>query len=395
MNQALIDSAWNAVIKPQPNSELEEETKVPISQFFYIIHELEQLCSGQPATTTTGESKTLPLGPSLLSASAVELMERLIHQNRTKRISKFQFSEILSDLLSEESCSSSTSPAAWAQRQQQQSKRRSISLCTHPNPTAPAAPQQQQQRKDPIPAPCPTPDHQKTILTRQLSTYAHQLQQLQANETRRLHHIEAIEHELDDVQTELVLRRQQQNAEFTSTQAAVQVANAQAAQEEQEALSQALFASELGVWDDIKNRLNQLEEEKNEYLTALAAMTAECSGYLLVIDSLNQQACSLRGEINQLKCVSKSDSSKSSSGSTATGGSSTKANLLLAAKPPNGTDFFANLVTGEFTPCSSYFSLAMIVACVVGLFLPLFFVATATTTATTTAGGIYHHSWLV
>lgn len=378
MDQALVDSAWSAVIKTQLKSGQDEEKELPILLFFSIIHELERLCSSQlPAER---KSKKLPL----LSASAVELMERLIHQNSTKMISKFQLNAILGDLLVEE-------PRATTQRQQQRSKRRSISLCIHPKP---AAPQPQQQRKEsslvaPELIPGTTPDHQKTILTRQLSTYEQQLQKLQENETRRLHHIEEIEHELDHVQTELVLRRKQQNAEFTNTQAAVQVANTQA---EEEALIEAFF--ELGAWDDIKDRLNQLEEEKNEYLEALATMTAECSGYLIVIDSLNQQVCNLRVEIDQFKSTYNPGTNNNKSGST-------KVNLLLAEKntKPHGPDFLTNLVAGEFTSTSfslsyfslTYFTLAMVGACVVGLFVPLFFVATTATTSS----GIYHHNWLV
>jgi hypothetical protein len=385
MDQALVDSAWSAVIKTQPKSEQGEEKKIPISQFFSIIHELEQLCSSQQ---TAAESKKLPLVP-LLSAYAVELMERLIRQNSTKAISKFQFNAILSDLLIEEP-RSTASPSSWAQKQQQRSKRRSISLCTYPKPAAPQ--KQQQQRRESslvapelIPASNTTPDHQKTILKRQLSTYEQQLQKLQENETRRLHHIEEIEHELDHVQTELVLRREQQNAEFTNTRAAVNVTNGQAKQEkeEEEALIQALFTSELGAWDNIKDRLNQLEEEKNEYLEALAAMTAERSGYLLVIDSLNQQVCNLRVEIDQLKSTYKPSANNNNNNKNSSSGS-TKVNLLLANKNSKPyvttTDFFTNLVAGEFTitstysSSSSYFTLAMIGACIVGLFLPLFFV---------------------
>lgn len=362
MDLCLVDSAWSAVA---PNESTSNDQKtVPISHFFTIIHEIERLSLlHQP-------EKSRPKA-SLLSTDAIEVVKRLITKNSAASISKFQFTAILNDLLTEDNATSvqNTGAQIAAQRRaealkKRQCGRRSLSLYTQ-HSTA------EINNKKPTCNSVPLASDQKVILTRQLSAYELQLQQLQENETRRLQYIEDIEHELESAQSELITRRQQQNAEFSKTRLSVDVINA----EEEKELIQKLFGKEISAWDDVKDRLNQLEDEKNEYLSALSTMSAERSGYLLVIDNLNQQLSELRLEISSLNDITPTYNNSNYP-------SSAEIRLTLDDKSASHYDFMSSLFAGQFA--FTYLAFAVIGACVVGIILPFL-----------TTGGIHYPNRLI
>lgn len=363
MDLCLVDSAWSAVAQDESTSN--DQKTIPISHFFRIIQEIERLSFLQQP------EKSRPKA-SLLSTDAIEIVKRLITKNSTAFVSKSQFTAILNNLLTEDSATSvqNTGAQIAAQRRavavkKRQSGRRSLSLYTQDCTTADV------NNKKLTYNSVPSASDQKVILTRQLSAYELQLKQLQENEIRRLHHIEDIEQELENAQSELITRRQQQNAEFLKTRLSVNVIN----DEEEKELIQKLFSKEIDAWDDVKDRLNQLEDEKNAYLSALSTMSAERSGYLLVIDSLNQQLSELRLEISLLKDPTPTYNNSNYS-------SSAEIRLKLDDKSASHYDFISSMFTGQIA--FTYLAFAVIGACVVGLILP--FLAT---------GGIHYPNRLI
>lgn len=179
-------------------------------------------------------------------------------------------------------------------------------------------------------------DSQRGELESKLTVYQQQLKELQDNDSRRLKHIEEIEHELENTQNELHERRMKQNEELRKARDAATALEEKLARESQkdnvmrknrlgdaiklvETEDKAVSPPQLGSpllaalssptrrqvpledWSDVSIRLEKLEGEKKSYQGVLNSMEEERSSYLSEISELKQQLAGLQLEISSLK----------------------------------------------------------------------------------------------
>lgn len=172
-------------------------------------------------------------------------------------------------------------------------------------------------------------DDQRAELQTKLTVCQQQLKELQENDSRRLQHIEEIEHELENTQNELHKRRMKQNEELRKAREAAAALEERLARGEDiktkplpldlddtakfdspPRLGSPLLASTpappaktipADEWSDVSIRLEKLEEEKKSYQGVLDKMEKERSGYLTVISDLKHQLANLQTEIVSFK----------------------------------------------------------------------------------------------
>lgn len=170
-------------------------------------------------------------------------------------------------------------------------------------------------------------DDQRTQLHTKLAAAEKQLKEFQENDSRRLQHIEEIEHELETTQNELHERRLKQAEELRKAKEAGialegrfgknrGLVPARPEEEDEEdrplspqALGPPLMSStpapkQVEEWSDISIRLEKLEKEKKTYQTMLDSMENERAEYLNVISDLKKELGSLQHEIVSLKTSS-------------------------------------------------------------------------------------------
>lgn len=172
-------------------------------------------------------------------------------------------------------------------------------------------------------------DDQRAELHTKLTVCQQQLKELQENDSRRLQHIEEIEHELETTQNELHERRMKQNEELRKAREAAAALEERLVRGEDvkpnplpldldetarfdspPRLGSPLLASTpappaktipADEWSDVSIRLEKLEEEKKSYQGVLDKMQKERSGYLTVISDLKHQLANLQTEIASFK----------------------------------------------------------------------------------------------
>lgn len=167
-------------------------------------------------------------------------------------------------------------------------------------------------------------DDQRLELQSKLLTCQQQLKELQENDSRRLQHIEEIEHELELTQNELHERRMKQNDELRKAREAAAALEAKVTRgddterrltEDIDTVDKAISPPNLGSplmsstpapkpledWSDVSVRLEKLEDEKKAYQNVLDSMETERAGYLAVISELKEQLGNLQSEIASLK----------------------------------------------------------------------------------------------